>query len=389
MKKLFTLVVMFVILSVIGSTVFAAEVNMTVSDNTVTVNNAPEGSALFTVSYKDGKIVNVSMVKGEATINADITDQKTNSDKIKVFLWDLKTIKPLTEAKTIDEPKTLVACFSATGHTKPLAEYAAKYLNADFYEIVPEEPYTDEDLNYGNQNSRTTREQNDSSARPKISGNVQNMEAYDTVIIAHPIWWGQAPKIIYTFLESYDFSGKTLTTMCTSGSSPLGSSAANLKAVTGNSAEWLESKRFSIGASENEVQAWLDKIGLEAKDNNSEPKETEMTVKINGQEIPVTWEDNESVAELKRQAQQGDVTVQMSMYGGFEQVGALGRSYPSADTRITTQNGDIVLYASNQIVMFYGSNTWSYTRLGKIDLSNDEVTDLLSNGNVTLTISAK
>ena len=389
MRKIFIFVTMLLIVSVAGMTAFAADVAMTVSGNTVTARNAQKDSTLFTVLYKDGKISSVSMVKGEGTINADVTAQKTNSDTFKAFLWDLKTLKPLTESKAIPQSKILVACFSATGHTKPLAEYATKYLGADFYEIVPEEPYTDDDLNYNDSNSRTTKEQNDSLARPKISGGVQNMAEYDTVIIAHPIWWGQAPKIIYTFLESYDFSGKTITTMCTSGSSPLGSSANNLKALTNNSVTWLESRRFSIGASENEVQEWIDGIGIEAKSNDTESKEKEMIIKINGQTIPVIWEDNESVAEIKHQAEQNPITVQMAKYGGFEQVGSLGRTYPSNDTRITTQNGDIVLYSSNQIVMFYGSNTWAYTRLGKINLSNDEVTGLLGNGNVTLAISVE
>ncbi|MBR0277886.1 MAG: hypothetical protein IJQ50_05460 [Clostridia bacterium] len=389
MRRIFTILISLLILSAIGITAFASDVSMTVNNNTVTVENAPKDSTLFTVSYKDGKIASVSMVTGEGTMKADISSQKINSDTVKAFLWDLKSIKPLTEAKTANKSKTLVACFSATGHTKPLAEYAANYLNADFYEIIPEEPYTDEDLNYGNSNSRTTKEQNDNNARPKISGKIENMDQYDTVIIAHPIWWGQAPKIIYTFLESYDFSGKTLTTMCTSGSSPLGSSAANLKALTDNSVTWLNSKRFSIGASENEVTEWLEQIGLTSENSEAEQGEKEMIMKIDGQAVPVTWEDNESVAELKKQAEQGTITVGMSQYGGFEQVGSLGRNYPSDDSRITTQNGDIVLYSSSNIVLFYGSNSWAYTRLGKINLSNGEVTELLGNQNVTVTISVE
>lgn len=380
---------MLLMIALAGTAIFASEVDMTVSENTVTVLHAPKDSTLFTVSYKDGRITSVSMVKGEGTITADISSQRASSDTVKAFLWDMKTLKPLSESKTVTRSKILVACFSATGHTRLLAEYAAEYLGADYYEIVPEEPYTDEDLNYGNSRSRTTREQNDSTARPKISGGVQNMDGYDTVIIAHPIWWGQAPKIIYTFLESYDFSGKTITTMCTSGSSPLGSSASNLKALTDDSSTWLESKRFSIGASEEEVRQWLEKIGIEPDPNDSEPEDKEMIMKINGQTIPVIWEDNESVTELKKQAEQSPVTVQMSQYGGFEQVGSLGKTYPSSDTMITTRNGDIVLYASDQIVVFYGSNTWSYTRLGRIDLSEQEVTELIGNNGVTLTITVE
>ena len=114
-----------------------------------------------------------------------------------------------------------------------------------------------------------------------------------------------------------------------------------------------------------------------------------LTMKINGRNIPVIWEDNESVQAIKEQASKSPVTVDMSMYGGFEQVGSLGRSYPSQDTWITSHNGDIVLYSGNQIVMFYGSNTWAYTRLGKVDLPENEVTSLLGNGNITLTISVE
>ncbi len=105
--------------------------------------------------------------------------------------------------------KALVAWFSCTGNTAGVAEKIAAATGADLYEIVPEQPYTDADLNYGDDDSRTSIEQNDDSARPAISGSVENMEQYDTVFIGYPIWWGQAPKIIYTFVESYDLGGKT------------------------------------------------------------------------------------------------------------------------------------------------------------------------------------
>ena len=155
----------------------------------------------------------------------------------------------------------LVACFSATGHTMPLAEYAADMLGADLYEIVPEDPYTKEDLAYYT-GGRCDQEQDDPDVRPAISGKVAHMEQYDTVLIGHPIWHGQAPRIISTFLESYDFSGKTLVTFCTSASSGLGSSAQNLYDLVPDSVTWLESRRFPIGTEKEEVAAWLNEIGL-------------------------------------------------------------------------------------------------------------------------------
>lgn len=112
-----------------------------------------------------------------------------------------------------------------------------------------------------------------------------------------------------------------------------------------------------------------------------------MKLSINDVEIPVTWEENPSVDALKEELKAGDVVVPMSMYGGNEQVGSLGKRYPSNDVQTTTNSGDIVLYSSNQIVVFYGSNSWAYTRLGKMDLPAEEVTELLSNGNVTVRLA--
>ena len=154
--------------------------------------------------------------------------------------------------------KTLVAYFSRTGNTKPLAEYAAEYLSATLFEITAKIPYTDEDIAYYT-DCRADREQKDESARPEIATAVENMDEYDTVIIAHPIWHGIAPRIISTFLESYDFSGKTLLTFCTSASSPLGQSAKLLQELTPNST-WFESKRFAIGTSREEIEKWLEDV---------------------------------------------------------------------------------------------------------------------------------
>lgn len=154
------------------------------------------------------------------------------------------------------ETKILVVYFSATGTTKPLAEYAAEILNADLYEIVPEDPYTEEDLAYYT-NGRADQEQNDYSARPAISGGVENMERYDTIILGYPIWHGQAPRIISTFLESYDFSGKTIVPFCTSHSSGIGSSADNLHFLCADSVNWLDGKRFEAGTTKETLEEWF------------------------------------------------------------------------------------------------------------------------------------
>lgn len=160
-----------------------------------------------------------------------------------------------------DRTNVLVAYFSATGTTEGVAENIAAGLNADLYEIVPQEPYTDADLNYNDDDSRSTIEMNDPDARPAISGSVENMEQYDIVFIGYPIWWGEAPRIISTFVESYDFSGKTIVPFCTSGGSGIGSSAEDLEELT-SGAEWLSGSRLRGSDSQEDVMEWVNGLGL-------------------------------------------------------------------------------------------------------------------------------
>lgn len=146
-----------------------------------------------------------------------------------------------------DEQKILVAYFSCTNTTKGVAETIHSQLkDSVIYSITPAVPYTSADLNYSNSSCRANREQNDPTARPEITGSVQNIEQYDVIFIGYPIWWGQAPKIIYTFFESYnyDFNGVTIIPFCTSGSSGIGTSATNLHSLAPN-ANWKSGARIS------------------------------------------------------------------------------------------------------------------------------------------------
>lgn len=172
-----------------------------------------------------------------------------------------ETKQPETETPETQGSKVLVAYFSATGTTKGVAEHIANGLNAEIYEIIPEEPYTDADLDYSDNNSRSTIEMNDASSRPAISGSVENIEQYDIVFIGYPIWWGEAPRIVSTFVESYDFSGKTVVPFCTSGRSGVGSSATNLEQLTSGAA-WMEGKRLNGGDSQDTVMEWVNGLDL-------------------------------------------------------------------------------------------------------------------------------
>jgi len=150
----------------------------------------------------------------------------------------------------------LVAYFSVTNHTEDIANEIKSYLNSDIFEIIPEQEYTSEDIDY-NSDCRANREQNDDKARPEIKNKIEDISKYDTIVLGYPIWWSEAPKIMYTFIESYDFKDKTILPFCTSGSSPIGSSATDL-AKSASTANWLEGKRFSANASKEEIHNWLD-----------------------------------------------------------------------------------------------------------------------------------
>ena len=266
----------------------------------------------------------------------------------------------------------LVAYFSVTNNTKKLATYAQEYLNGDIFEIVPTQEYTSADIDY-NSDCRANREQNDDNARPEIKYTIEDISQYDTIVLGYPIWWSQAPKIMYTFIESYDFTNKTILPFCTSGSSPIGSSAINL-AKSAPNANWLDGKRFAANTTKEEIGKWLDE---------NIQKEENMKISVDNQELDVVWENNASVEAIKDIA---PLTIDMHRYGGFEQVGSIGQSIVSNDKRITTAPGDIVLYSSNQIVIFFGNNTWEYTKLGHINLSDSELNSLLNKENVSLTI---
>ena len=193
---------------------------------------------------------------GAADAGNDAADEPKNDAAA-----DTADPAPAGETPESTGGKVLVAYFSATGHTRTIAEYLQAALDADLYEIVPQEPYTADDLDYNTDGCRANREQNDDSARPAISGSVDNMAGYDVVFIGYPIWWGQAPKIVYTFLESYDLSGKTIVPFCTSGGSGIDGSLSGIQALAPD-ADWLAGQRFSAGAGEADVQSWADNLGL-------------------------------------------------------------------------------------------------------------------------------
>ena len=284
---------------------------------------------------------------------------------------------PIAHSESSGENTTLVAYFSVTNNTKKLAEYASRHLESELFEIVPKQVYTQEDINY-NGDCRANREQNDDSSRPEILNQIADISKYDIIVLGYPIWWGQAPKIMYSFVEAYDLKGKTILPFCTSGSSPIGTSATNL-AKSAPEANWLPGERFAASASSSDIANWLDA---------NLTKETTMKLTIDGKSQNVTWAENESVKALKSIAANG-LTIKMEEYGGFEQTGPIGQSIVRDDKHIDVEPGDIVLYAGNQISVFYKSHAWSYTRLGHINASQSELENALKKGSIEFVLSEK
>lgn len=165
--------------------------------------------------------------------------------------------------ETAEGGRTLVVYFSATGNTEEAAGYIASLTGGDLFELEPAQPYTSDDLNYGNEDSRVSREHADESLRDVelVADTVENWEDYDTVFLGYPIWWGIAAWPVDTFVEANDFTGKTVIPFATSASSGLGESGRLLAELAGTG-DWQEGMRFRSSVSEADVQSWLEELGL-------------------------------------------------------------------------------------------------------------------------------
>ena len=193
-----------------------------------------------------------------STITVPVEGQ-TGSDGSASENFESQTSDPASSQTSESTPAsndTIVVYFSATGTTKGVAERIAKMTHADIYEIVPAQPYTKEDLNYNDKSTRATKEQNDPAARPAIGSADILLDNYTTVFIGYPIWWGDAPRIMSTFVESHDFDGKVVIPFCTSGSSGIGKSGSNLAALAGKGT-WQDGARFAGSVTDEKLKEWV------------------------------------------------------------------------------------------------------------------------------------
>ena len=186
------------------------------------------------------------------TTEAD-TIEDTTEDKVE----ETNETTESAEKVATNDNKTLVAYFSATGTTKRVAEKIAELENADIYEIVPANPYSSDDLNWNDNNSRSTKEMDDKNVRPEIASDDIEVSNYSTIYLGYPIWWGDAPRIMSTFVEKYNFDGIKVIPFCTSGGSGIGRSGSNLAdlATTGN---WAQGERLNSSADTNNIQNFIN-----------------------------------------------------------------------------------------------------------------------------------
>ena len=161
--------------------------------------------------------------------------------------------------------KSIVVYFSASGNTRAAAEKIAELTGSDLMEIVPEEKYTEADLNWHDGESRTSVEKDDESIRPAIKPDTKNLADYDTVFLGYPIWWGTAPKVLWNFVEKHDFTGKTVLPFCTSHSSSEGESGKTLERLSGNKGTWRDAKMFPEHPTDDEIGAWVNGTGFALK----------------------------------------------------------------------------------------------------------------------------
>ena len=208
-------------------------------------------------SKDESAVPEVDTVQSEVT-NTQDTDAGMPSEAVTEITSETEPnedVQPSDKEQPSSGSEVIVVFFSATGTTKGVAEKIAAVENADLYEIIPSEPYSNADLNWNDSNSRTTKEQNDPSIRPEIASERIELDEYARIFIGYPIWWGEEPRIMDTFVESYDFDNAEVIPFCTSGGSGMGGSGMNIGALA-KDAHVIEGKRFAAGVSEDELKKW-------------------------------------------------------------------------------------------------------------------------------------
>lgn len=287
--------------------------------------------------------------------------------------------------------KTLIAYYSFSGDCRSIVASITTNMAADVLEIHPAEEGLDYAANnyaIGSSLIAAIREKpNNAASYPAIKPVKRNVADYDTVIIVTPLWWSNmaAPMQSYLFQEGNKMAGKTIGLIVSSYSSGISSVVADAKRLIPEGKFVKES--LWINNSNRSGKDALIKNWLSLFINQSTMPE-HIKISVGGKTIPIAIEDNNATKDLVKALRKAPVSYEANDYGGFEKVGDLGFSLPASDTQITTGPGDVILYSGNQIVLFYGTNTWSYTRIGKMGYGTlDELKAFLKAGQGMITVT--
>ena len=287
--------------------------------------------------------------------------------------------------------KTLIAYYSFSGDCRSIVASMTSQMDADVLEIHPAEEGLDYAANnyaIGSSLIAAIREKpNDAASYPAIKPVKRNVADYDTVIIVTPLWWSNmaAPMQSYLFQEGSKMAGKTIGLIVSSYSSSISSVVADAQRLIPEGKFVKES--LWINNSNRSGKDALIKDWLSLFINQSTMPE-HIKISVGEKTIPIAIEDNNATKELVKAIRKAPVSYEANDYGGFEKVGDLGFSLPSSDTQITTGPGDVILYSGNKIVLFYGTNSWSYTRIGKMEYGTlDELKAFLKAGQGMITVT--
>ncbi len=323
---------------------------------------------------------------GTAKITAAVKTKRGNRAvwmKVKVSAAQTKPSLPDGSGE-----KILIAYFTRSGNTEKLADMIADKTGGTKFRIETETAYP-QDYDAVLEQASEEKEQN---ARPLLKTRVEDMSDYATVFLGYPIWFGDTPMAIHTFLESYDFNGKKIIPFCTSGSSSPQTSYASVRA-SASGAEVLEgfwTQGTSAGNAQEEVNEWIDKLGITGRmpQSTSGSEEGKLKITAGNSVFYAELEENSSAQALREMLLESPLTIRMSDYGDMEKVGPLGKRLPTNDETITTAPGDLILYQGNSLVIYYDTNTWNFTRLGKIEgVTKQELLAALGSGDVTVMLS--
>ena len=289
----------------------------------------------------------------------------------------------------------LVLYCSRTGNTERMAQTIQSTLDCDMIEVVPETPYDDD------YNSMLERAQAELAAigqgtYPAITTSIESFEDYDIVFVGYPIWHGHMATPMQSFLHSHAdlLAGQQIALFASSGSSLISTSERDAASLVPDATfeESLLLTSSTLDDMDSRIPAWLEGLGASREESgNGDTPVTGNSIRLtldNGTVFTATLAENSSAEALKALLAEGDLTIEMSNYGNMEKVGPIGQSLPRNDEHITTSPGDLILYQGSNLVIYYAPNTYTFTRLGRIDnVEEDELRTALGKGDVKITLS--